>query len=287
MTENELFAAYCKIEAEIIPIMEFLEANKNKEEYKDLYKGFITLQSPLLFNPEILFIGINSGEGAFIENQNNGVKDTIRIFKPNEQIEFDLYKHGNARCEKKKGKWIRGYKWFERKQGINNQFAANMINVLYEIAALKYPNKKIEENQEPFWFEDFGKKVMFTNLYPIATKNIDALKKINTLLLSVEGLKPLWAKSEQKDWAVRCYFVMKTRELVKLVQPKIVVCLGLTVYNDFMFKQEKNKEITEGELFGIPVIGFSRSGNWGKLIPKIAKKIQELHKSKLNENKST
>lgn len=61
---------WSEIEKKIEPIKDFLEENKNTKYYKVLYKGIITLDSPLVYKPEILFIGINSGEGAY--NECNG-----------------------------------------------------------------------------------------------------------------------------------------------------------------------------------------------------------------------
>ncbi len=53
MTNEQLLIKYSEIERKIHPIVEFLEENKTK--YKDLYKGIITLQSPIVFQPEIFF----------------------------------------------------------------------------------------------------------------------------------------------------------------------------------------------------------------------------------------
>lgn len=289
--QSELISRYYEIEQEILPVMKFLEGHKHEEAYKELYKGFITLQSPLLSNPEILFLGINPGQGVFIENKNNGIKDTIRIFKPDKSEELDWYKNGNARCQKRNGKWSKGYEWYERNKGINNKFGAKMIDLLYEIADLKYPDETLKSDGVPLWFGTFGQKIMFTNLYPIATENTDGLKKIMNLLKIQTELNTLF-KNPKDEWEVRRYFVQRIRDLVKLVKPKVIVCIGFTAFDDFTYNQKKRKYVdgggkriveSESNEFDIPVLGFSRKGSWEKLIPKIAMEIYKY----LQKNEST
>jgi len=275
MNNQDLRTEYANIEKRMYPIMDYLELNKSKETIKNFYKGFITLQSPLLLNPEILFLGINPGQGAFNENKYHGVNETIRIFEPDKPIKLDWYKNGNARCRKKSGKWAEGYEWFERNQGINNQFVANMIELLYEVAKLKYPNENIVSNTRPSWFETFGQKVMFTNLYPIATKNIKDLNAILKTFSKEPNLIPLFGKSNPiRKWDVQRYFIRMIEDLVKLIEPKVIVCLGTHAFNDFTFTTtRKNCKVFKSKKDHYPVIGFNRTGNWSNLIPKIAKTI--------------
>ena len=54
--QSELVNKYSEIERKFFPVMDYLEKYKQEEPYKSLYKGFITLQSPLFLNPEILFL---------------------------------------------------------------------------------------------------------------------------------------------------------------------------------------------------------------------------------------
>lgn len=280
MTQEELTNEYLKIESKLLPIKDFLEENKNNSKYHSKYKGFITQLSPVIYQPDILFIGINPGQGAFIENCNNGIKEPpVIMLNPNKNIELDWFKDGNARANKKNWK---AFKWYERDKSINNIFVANLIDLLYFIAEEKYGVSKTEKNQRPNWYEDFGKKIMFTNLYPIATKNTTDLMSILNSLSRENELKQYWLdalKNEKKinNWIVRKYFIKRIYEIVNLTSPKIIVCLGMTSYNDFTFSssRKKIKINTERKNVNCPIIGFSRKGNWSNLIPEIAKEINK------------
>lgn len=272
MNKKLLFENYATIEKKLYTILDFLEQNKENVKYKDLYKGFITLQSPLIFNPDILFIGINPGQGAFKEN---GSKTPIRIFNPEIEIKLDWYKNGNARCEKNKNEWIKAYEWYQKDKGINNIFIVNMLQILYKVAELQYPDKELEKNKIPFWYESLGQNIMFTNLYPIATKNIKDLRTVFENLTEDESLNSLFGQSKSKSvWYTQRYFIQRIEELVQLVQPKAIVCVGTHAFNDFTFTHERRKsKVFKTEKKGYPTIGFSRLGNWSGLIPEIAKEI--------------
>ncbi len=275
MEKKILFDKYLEIEKELYPIKDFLEENKHIDEYQTLYKGFITMQSPLLFNPEILFLGINPGQGAFNENKNLGIDETIRIFEPDKQVRLDWYKKGNARCQKKNGKWVKGYEWFERNQGINNQFVANMIELLYEVAKLKFPDENVVPNTLPSWFETFGQNIMFTNLYPVATKDTEDLNKIFRYFSKEEEIFTHFGFSKPvKKWDIQRGFIRNIEKTVKLVEPKVIVCMGTQAFNDFTYTTtKKNKKVFTGKKGDFPVIGFNRSGNWSNLITDIATAI--------------
>jgi hypothetical protein len=276
MEKIELFQKYCEIEKKIVPIKDFLEEKKDSTEYKGIYRGIITLQSPLVFNPEILFIGINSGDGAYREkNWNNLIKNEtpLRMVGEDEMCfkELNWFQRGNAR--------VKPFEWYQRNQKPHNPFPKNMINLLYEIAAIKY-NEPNDYNK-PLWYEDFGKRIMCTNLYPIVTTNASDLTKIHRNLAHEIRLQNYW-KSESKcnEWDVRKFFIKRIYELVELTQPKLIVCMGLGAFNDFLFTNCK-EEIPTTEITirdkKIPIVGFSRTRkvNWGSSqnIKKIASEI--------------
>ena len=299
MEKSELILKYGVIEKKIEPIKDFLEANKNSKEYKGFYKGIITLQSPLVYKPYILFIGINSGDGAY--NVCNG-GDHAKNETPLRMLDHDTrcfqslnwYEEGNARgCfikENGRKRWM-SYKWYQRDKRINNRFPKNLIDLLYETAKLKYPeeynHQKYNNKQEPFWYIGFGQRIMSTNLYPIATTNVRDLNKIHDALARETTLKSFWDEYKHNgeplnNWVVRKYFIKRVEELIKLVQPQVIVCLGMAAFNDFAvpkYKENGAKIFTHSKKVGdinYPVIGFSRRGQWSGLIPEIAKKI-ELH----------
>jgi hypothetical protein len=112
-------------------------------------------------------LGINPGRGAFNENKK---QTPIRVFNLDTEIKLDWYKNGDARCKKVNKKWIEGYQWHQRDKGINTQFVVNMLDILYKVAELKYPDKEFEKDKLPFWHETFGQNIMFTTF--ISNSNI-------------------------------------------------------------------------------------------------------------------
>lgn len=286
MDTKTLFDKYHKIEKELYPIKDFLEENRHSDKYKALYKGFITIQSPLIFKPDILFLGINPGEGAFIENRNNKIEASpIRVFDSEINIELDWYKDGNARGYSKNKKW-HSHKWYETKERINNRFVVNMIDVLYKVALLKFPDNISENNEEPFWHKGFGQNIMFTNLYPVATKDTNGLNSIFRYFAKEPKIFSHFGFTKPvKKWDIQRNFIRKIEETVKLVEPKVIVCIGTQAFNDFTFTTtKKNKKVFKGNKGDFPVIGFSRSGNWSNLTSDIANYIVEEMKKNTSDN---
>ena len=192
-------------------------------------------------------------------------------------MQLNWYEQGNSRKEKSE--------WFQRDKKVNNNFPKNMIDLLYEVARIKnLESDRVEDNGRPLWFNDFGQKIMFTNLYPIVTTDIKDLNKVHERLAKETELKACWESVRFKDenvsnWVVRKYFIKRVDELVKLIMPKIIVCIGKSAFNDFTFStNNKGKVISKMRRIGendYPVIGFSRTGSWSGLIPEIAKLIVE------------
>lgn len=290
MNNTPLIEAYSKIEEHILPIVEFLEQHKNEKAYSGLYKGIVTLNSPLIYCPEILFVGINAGEGAYIvKNQKEDAynETPLRMIGGDQRCfdELNWFEVGNARGSlDKNGRW-QNYKWFQRDKKVNNPFTKNMIDLLYEIAKLRYPQEyqaqKYDNYTPPFWTEGFGKSLMYTNLYPIATKDTAHLKKIHAQLSREKELQNYWKQIRKEDekideWTVRRFFILRTYELIDLIKPKMIVFMGLSAYNDFSYNVQRgtiiSTLITRNDR-KIPTIAFSRKGNWSSRIPQIASKI--------------
>jgi hypothetical protein len=283
MNNKLLLQKYSNLEKTLHPIVEFLEAKKSSREYRGIYKGITTLLGPLVYKPEILFMGINPGAGAYIEeNIDNPSKNItpLRMIGKDESClnELDWFKKGNARAGIVNGDW-HAYEWYQRDKKTNNSFPKMMIDLLYEIARLKYPqeykDKGYNNDYKPFWYENFGQKIMYTNLYPIATRDTDYL---NTILNSLAG-KPefegYWGDVESpNNLDVRMFFVKIIEELVALVQPKLIVCMGKSAFEDFTYKSYSGKKkLYKRTKLNIPVIGFSRQGNWSGLLTELAKMI--------------
>lgn len=100
MVKDELKDRYTEIEKKILPVKVFLEDHKNEKHYKDLYKGISTLLSPLVYEPEILFMGINSGDGAYKEmNPKTDTNETpLRMIGNDERFlnKNNLFERGTA-----------------------------------------------------------------------------------------------------------------------------------------------------------------------------------------------
>jgi hypothetical protein len=286
MKNEELVNRFKEIEAKTLPISKFLNQKHNNKEYKP-YKGFITNLSPLVYQPEILFIGINPGDGAYKKAQGKNKEKAIppiKTYNSDKFTELNWFEDGNARAKKEKGKNIKGYKWYQRNKSVHNIFAANMIDLLYHIAERKYGEDLSAKNSLPDWYESLGKKVMFTNIYPIATTNIKDLDFIISNLSKEDEIRnELFHKEEKIDnWGIRKYFIRTVYDMIKLLEPKILVCLGFSAFKDLtytptitseMFLIKNKVAITTLKNENCLVIGFKRSGNWSSLLPSIAKAI--------------
>ena len=265
-----------KIEEDYSVIINYLE-DKNFEEYK----GFQTFNSTIVFNPEILFLGINPGFGAFNE-LNNG--NSIKIKYPNRLAGsldmLDWYKPGNARGYSKNGDWI-SVEWYRRDiKKVNNIFVRNMIDLLFETARHLSSDwiMDAESSMLPPWYNGWGNRIMFMNMYPIATKTTKELYVILNRMVKDNTLESCWdgIKGPLDNWKIRRFFIYKVYQTIQLLQPKVIVCLGMSAYNDFMFRREKkqlikDKKTIEGVAY--PVVGFSRKGAWGARVTEISRLI--------------
>lgn len=290
MNEELLLNKYSDIEGKTEPIKAFIHNNLENKKYKGLYKGFLPLQGPIVYQPEILFLGYNPGLGAYEEAKNNNKKvPPVRMLakenKPFTQVDLDWYKDGVAyggyKNPKEKKGWV-SYKWYQTDKLINNDFPVRMLQLLNEVAKIKYPHEKNNPAELPSWYETLGQNIIYYNLYPIATKDISELGKIHTALSREQSLKEYWqqSKGDQKritNWIIRKYFIKRVIELVELTQPKVIVCLGVETFNDFCsVKRSKDSNLfKERTIKGntYPVIGLDRSGNWTGRITPLAKQI--------------
>lgn len=267
----------CKIiEEDYSIIIDYLEEKRYEE-----YKGFQTFNSAIMHNPEILFIGINPGPGAFNEANKGKLNDFIY---PNRLAgslkELDWYKPGNARGYSMAKRWI-PVDWYRRDiKKINNIFVRNMINLLYETAGRLSPDWAMEQNSStlPPWHDSFGKKIMFMNLYPMATVSTKGLYTILNHMAKESCLESCWEGIDGRldNWKIRRFFIRHVNQTIQLLQPKRIVCLGMSAYNDFMLRSEKRQLVKGEKTIGAikyPVIGFSRKGAWGARVKNISQMI--------------
>lgn len=220
--------------------------------YKE-WKGFIPVNGPVLFNPDILFIGINPGQGLFIEanweSTDNKKIVPFRIltgddncyskeyFFPNKikyrtdekTIELDWFIDGNFKKNH----------WWDLNVKEHNNFVRYMINILCKVAEMR-TGEKFQKGKCPDWYNDFGKKIMFMNISPFATTDLSELNKLNKDL-------------QIDEWND---YIKPLRILVRdNIKPKVIVFAGNTASKKFMRGDGE-------QLFGIPKITIERKRGW-------------------------
>lgn len=263
-------------------ILKELISDNAKTSYRD-WKGFITLDGPVVERPAILFLGINPGPGLYKEvNPENeaGIipfrmleyekynysapfnSQRIVFAKPisrsdeNKTISLDWFTKGNYRkINNELQPWYNG--------GCKNSFVWNMVKVVCRVAELKYHEKFIKGTR-PKWYdnEEFGKSIMHLNLYPIATENTAGLGRI---------LKELKSKKISVE-------IEPLRALVTAIKPQVIVFEGKTAYDMFMSGQRKGEvveKLARAEYEGIPAVVFRRDRGWSSdsNLKKIADEI--------------
>jgi hypothetical protein len=282
--KNKTIENIQNLEKQYFPIKEILE---NSEKYKGLYKGLISIQSKIANNPDILFLGINPGEGAYIEINQKSKKNKFpeRLISNNDylsSIELDWLKKGVSRGEKIKGNWF-AYEWYERDKKINNSFPSRMIDLLYFLGESKL-GKGLDSKSEIFtkkFNEEITDKIVYTNINPIATKSTTELEKIITLLSKEESLKNHWKPDKQNRITksiVKNFFRQRTFDLINILKPKVIVCLGNTVYSELTYRKIGNKSKVFTSKYNVRnieynMVTFSRSGTWSPLLKEVSIQI--------------
>ena len=268
-----------EIENRYLPIINLLEKSS---KYKEIYKGFITLQSKINKNPDILFLGINPGEGASKEERSNNLRRTITT--TNNKQELDWLKKGVCRGEFVGKTWF-AYNWYDKNKKVNNVFPARMIEIL--ISYVKKQNILIELTEKNLINEienNLQNKIMFTNLYPIATKSTKELNQILIHLSKETDISEILSNdTPNKLTALKNFFRQRTIDFIKEINPKVIVFLGHTSYNSLTLKKNyKEKKIFIDEIHlrksdteKYKIISFSRVGNWSPLINDITDKLIE------------
>lgn len=287
--DNYLIEELIRIEDRYLPIIQILE---NDSKYKDLYRGFITFQSKISSKPEILFLGINPGEGAFRELN---PKMVLNPKFPKRKIEtanlhtlnLDWSKKGNARGESIEKKW-HSYEWFENTKKINNSFPARMMDLLYSYTEKTNQVKKLEKREIIAIIEnDLQNKIVYTNISPIATKSVTELSKIYNLLSKEKNISELIGITDKVTPALlKNFFRQRMIDIINTLNPKIIVSLGHTTYHELtQLNDFRNSKVIKVEVklrkndpTKHKIISFSRQGNWSPLINEIATAITEYSK---------
>ncbi|NBL65432.1 hypothetical protein GV828_09500 [Flavobacterium sp. NST-5] len=212
METNELIDKIILIEEKYNPLIKILEEKKteNNFKYRNLYKGIISIQSKISYQPEILFLGINPGEGAFVE-KNHKSGNTFyfpkELLTKNTSSELNWFKDNNA----KHGKW------FDEKAKTKNSFPKQMIDILLNFSEKKL-GKRINlknEDERNLFINEIANKIVYTNICPIATKSTKELKSIYKKLSQEETLKNHW------NGTIQNFFRQRTIDLILELQPNV------------------------------------------------------------------
>ena len=118
------------------------------------------------YKPDILFLGINPGPGAYREqnkDQNTNITPLKMLGKDEEHFfKLDWFKRNTSRGRVTNGKW-ESYEWFQRDKPINNIFPARMIDILYNFYEYKYPDMIVHNDKVPMWAQEVEDKIVVTN----------------------------------------------------------------------------------------------------------------------------
>ena len=248
---NELQEIYQGYFNKIQPTLDYIKDNWGK--YRE-YMGWKDLNSPIIHSPQILFLGINPGSGRY-RSWNNGKKWNDHILPPDLPTPWrsciGWLTPDNARVYKN-GKQAH---WWDDKAKLHNHLPNTMCRLLCEIY-----HKEQESLTKEELTEFFNKHVMVTNISPLVTEDLIALKK---LYRKLDKGSP-WKETER-------IFLNHTLRVIDLVKPQLIVYLG---------KYEKNlihKDILNR---GIPTVTINRSFGWHS--KKNLKLIQEQITTKLS-----
>ena len=140
MTKEELRIRFYALQKEHRPIMDML--TEKQYDYPE-YMGFDAAPSKLIFQPKVLFLGYNPAGGKDWWRFAPEHKPHLFLWPHLTEDTIFFFKRNSARKE--------NAEWYELDKPVNNKFPRQMVDLLYELAALKYPEKTNEKgsNQKP------------------------------------------------------------------------------------------------------------------------------------------
>lgn len=227
-----------------------------------LWRGFITINSPIKENPDILFIGINPGDGLSKE-QGRVAFRTTQMYSDNFPFDRDGLSVENLKCRADgsieldlftDGNYDDGI-WYNCR--CKNSYIRNLLKIISKVAEYN-TGEHFSKGIKPKWYDRLGKRIMVLNINPIVTKDVADLK---TLMKAINV----------DNWQE---IIHPLRILVRdSIKPKTIVFMGIEAYNDFI----RNNERESGTIFGIPYITVNRGYGWGSTayLESIAKKIAD------------
>lgn len=279
--EREVKLAFYECEKEMRPIMDYL--TEHQKEVPN-YKGWVWLQGRLMYQPEILFVGFNPGQGK------DWNCDFKLPFTGERQLTF--FEDNNAYWNVNR---LEDTHWWEKnKDNRLHSFAWQTLDILDKVAFDVYHEKVMDGKSIPRWGRDpknentLGGKITFINLYPIATEKEDKLGQILTRLKNKNCFEDENANFG-KNWFRKLFFINNLKSLIKVMEPKLIVCMGTATYQDFT-GDERQTECKKSIYYDSNkpeyrnVIGFDRSGTWNteEIATGISNLLKELGPSKFD-----
>ena len=253
--EKALRIAFHQLEKSYRPYIDYLV---EKQDFYPEFKGAVTIDCFLVHKPKLLILSYNPGTGKYNEHEKNGAHLANYGERPTGVFEW-----GNAR---KNGNW-----WETDNKKINNDFPANVIEFLYAYTDSERGSKEK--------IMDLQNSIMFLNLYPIATEDINSYKKMLTKLLKDKEFQKAecFNESWRNEWDIRLHLLGKIHEFIETyVQPENTLCLGRSTIEDYLW-EKKHIAVVEDGIFrsrnNPHIYGISRSGNWKERARRVAKII--------------
>lgn len=201
---------YLKAFARVKP---YLDDMRNSWKLYPDYKGWADIDSPIFLNPDILFVGINRGDGRFRSwNWNKDEKDfSLPPDYPTPwRSQLQYTKNGTARIDE----------WWDNSPQ-RNLFPHTMCELLVRVY------RHFSDYKYPFPRKDltpvFESRVMATNVYPMVTSKDAQLRRL--------------MQAYQKNTGVNIKQLCKyrLRSIIELTEPKVVVLLGKSVERDISY----------------------------------------------------
>lgn len=252
--------AFYELELKYRPFFDFLMAHQ--DEYPE-FKGALTIDGYLNYNPDLLVLGLNPAHGPYREWE----KHFPLVYMG--ERPFELFKSWNSR----KGAW------WEMDKPVNNTYPANTIEFFYTLQSELGIDPEYGTNKKPSWYNDsFEKSIMTMNLYPIATENGKKLRVLFDRMVKESAIPEIAGRVD--EWDVRRLFVHLMHQFIEIyVNPKVIVCLGSQTMSDYCWGafEVDSDGILESAKYP-NVIGIRRSGTWSKRAKKAAKKVASILK---------
>ena len=273
-TKNELLKKYDEIESIYYPWLNMLQ-DSVKESVESIefntYKGFQTLQGRLVMNPLVLFIGLNPGPGN--SEVGKGPHKTLFCYKINS-------------LRKNNGLWFDPTKPYQKHNTYVRKFVKLMDSLADELGlkdlekcGMKGSDKVPNGWQWSEWIQDM---VMCTNLFPFRTTNQSDLKKLLREMTDSPNAPDHRYKGKNLWEFENDVFVKPMKQLIQLVEPRVVVCLSKKVFHNLTGDGNKTKADANGLLLSKNekyqnYIGIHRRQGWwvdeNEGLPELAKLI--------------